>query len=168
MTEIYTRFPPEPNGFIHIGHLKAMMYDFNKHENSKCILRFDDTNPDKESWDFANNIKEDVKWLEFEPYKITFTSDYFQLLYEYAVELIKNNLAYVDFSPPEKISEDRHNGTESLYRNASISINLQEFEAMKNGEYDEKDCILRLKIDMKHPNHVMRDPLAYRIKKTPH
>jgi glutaminyl-tRNA synthetase len=168
MTEIYTRFPPEPNGFIHIGHLKAMMYDFNKHENCKCILRFDDTNPDKESWDFVNNIKEDVKWLEFEPYKITFTSDYFHLLYEYAIELIKNDLAYVDFSPPEKISEDRHTGTESLYRNASISINLQEFEAMKNGEYDEKDCILRLKINMKHSNHVMRDPLAYRIKKTPH
>ena len=168
MTEIYTRFPPEPNGFIHIGHLKAMMYDFNKHENCKCILRFDDTNPDKESWDFVNGIKDDVEWLGFSPYKITHTSDYFHILYEYAVILIKNNLAYVDFSPHEKMREDRNNGTESLYRNASISINLQEFEAMKNGEYDEKDCILRLKTDMKHSNHVMRDPLAYRIKKTPH
>ena len=165
---IYTRFPPEPNGFIHIGHLKAMLNDFNLHENCRCILRFDDTNPDKESWDFVNGIKEDVEWLEFEPYKVTFTSDYFNILYKYAIELIKNNLAYVDFTPPDIMSEHRRNGVESIYRSASIAINLEEFEKMKEGEYEEHDCILRLKIDMKHSNHVMRDPLAYRIKNKHH
>ena len=168
MTEIYTRFPPEPNGFIHIGHLKAMMSDFNKHENCRCILRFDDTNPDKENWDFVNGIKEDVKWLGFNPYKITFTSDYFHTLYEYAIKLIENGLAYVDFSTIERIKADRHNGTDSEYRNKSIDYHLEEFNKMKNGVYNDNECILRLKIDMNHSNHVMRDPMAYRIKKTPH
>jgi glutaminyl-tRNA synthetase len=168
MDYIYTRFPPEPNGFIHIGHLKAMTYDFNKHENCRCILRFDDTNPDKENWDFVNGIKEDVEWLGFTPYKITHTSDYFDILYEYAIILIKNGLAYVDFSTPAQISEYRSLQKESTFRNESIEENLEEFEKMKNGIYNEQDCILRLKIDMNHPNAVMRDPLAYRIKKTPH
>ncbi len=168
MVEIYTRFPPEPNGFIHIGHLKAMIFDFEKHKNCKCNLRFDDTNPDKENWDFVNSIKEDVDWLGFTPYNLTFTSDYFNILYEYAIVLIENGLAYVDFSSFDKIKEDRHNGIESEYRNKSNEYHLKEFDKMKNGIYNENECILRLKIDMKHSNHVMRDPIAYRIKKTPH
>lgn len=165
---IFTRFPPEPNGFIHIGHLKAMMYDFTLHEGCKCYLRLDDTNPDKENWEFVNGIIDDIKWLEFEPHKITFTSDYFEILYEYAIELIKNNLAYIDFSSFEKIKQDRLNGIESEYRNKSIDYHLTEFENMKNGKYNENECILRLKIDMNHSNHVMRDPTAYRIKKNLH
>jgi len=168
MDYIYTRFPPEPNGFIHIGHLKAMTYDFNKHENCRCILRFDDTNPDKESWDFVNGIKEDVEWLGFTPYKITHTSDYFDILYEYAILLIKNGLAYVDFTPPQLLSEYRNMKKESTFRNESVDENLEEFEKMRMGLYDEQMCILRLKTDMSHPNVIMRDPLAYRIKKTPH
>ena len=165
MDFIYTRFPPEPNGFIHIGHLKAMTYDFNKHENCRCILRFDDTNPDKESWEFVNGIKEDVEWLGFNPYKITYTSDYFDKLYEFAILLIKNKLAYVDFSTPEQMSEYRSMQKESTFRNESVDENLDEFEKMKNGIYNEQECCLRLKTDMNHPNAVMRDPLAYRIKK---
>ena len=166
--QIYTRFPPEPNGFLHIGHLKAMLYDFEKHENAKCYLRFDDTNPDKESQLFVDGIISDVSWMNFTPYKITYTSDYFEILYTYAIKLIKNGLAYMDFSTDEEIKNGRYLGTESKYRNMDIEYHLNEFDKMKNGIYGENICILRLKIDMNHSNHVMRDPIAYRVKKTPH
>jgi len=168
MDNIYTRFPPEPNGFLHIGHLKAMLYDFDHHPGAKCCLRFDDTNPDKESQIFVDGITEDVKWMGFVPYKITYTSDYFDKLYNYVVKLIQNDLAYVDFSIDEEIKNGRRDGTESKYRNMDINFHLTEFENMKNGLYDENMCVLRLKIDMNHSNHVMRDPIAYRIKKNPH
>lgn len=168
METIYTRFPPEPNGFLHIGHLKAMLYDFEKHENAKCLLRLDDTNPDKESQLFVDGIIDDVKWMGFKPYKITYTSDYFDVLYNYAVKLIHNELAYMDFSVDEEIKNGRRDGTESKYRNMDVNFHLTEFEKMKNNFYSENMCVLRLKIDMNHSNHVMRDPIAYRIKKTPH
>jgi glutaminyl-tRNA synthetase len=168
MKDIYTRFPPEPNGFLHIGHLKAMLFDFNYHPNAKCYLRLDDTNPDKESQLFVDGIVEDVQWMGFTPYKITYTSDYFNILYDYAIKLIKNNLAYVDFSTDEEIKHGRREGIESKYRNMNINFNLDEFKKMKNGIYDENTCTLRLKIDMNNSNHVLRDPIAYRIKKSPH
>jgi glutaminyl-tRNA synthetase len=159
--QIYTRFPPEPNGFLHIGHLKAMLYDFEKHENAKCYLRFDDTNPDKESQLFVDGIISDVKWMNFTPYKITYTSDYFDILYTYAIKLIKNGLAYMDFQLDEDIKNGRYLGTESKYRNMDIEYHLNEFNKMKSGFYDENICVLRLKIDMNHSNHVMRDPIAF-------
>jgi len=168
MADIYTRFPPEPNGFLHIGHLKAMLFDFNYHPNAKCYLRLDDTNPDKESQTFVDGIVEDVQWMGFIPYKITYTSDYFNILYDYAIKLIKNNLAYVDFSTDEEIKYGRREGIESKYRNMDMNFHLDEFEKMKNGIYDENTCTLRLKIDMNNSNHVLRDPIAYRIKKSPH
>lgn len=161
---IYTRFPPEPNGFLHLGHLKAMMYDFDKHDNCRCFLRLDDTNPEAEKDEYVNGIIEDVQWLGFTPWKITRTSDYFDQLYNFAIDLIKHNKAYVDKTNPKLISEMRHNGLESIYRNRSIEDNLQDFINMKNGYYNENEAVLRLKIDMQNDNHTLRDPIAYRIK----
>lgn len=165
---IRTRFPPEPNGYLHIGHLKAMIYDFEKHPNCECILRMDDTNPEKEKKIFVDSIIEDVNWLGFNPFTITYTSDYFTDLYDFAIILIKNGLAYVDFDSPDKIKENRHNGIESDYRNMDSNMHMTHFINMKNGVYPENHCVLRLKIDMKHNNHTLRDPIAYRIKHTPH
>ncbi len=168
MNAIITRFPPEPNGYLHIGHLKAMLYDFEKHDNCQCILRMDDTNPEKERIEFVDAIIEDVKWLGFTPFRITYTSDYFDNLFEYAKILIKNGYAYVDFDSPDKIKEKRHNGIESEWRNISCDKHLAYFSNMKNGVYPENHCVLRLKIDMKNNNHTLRDPIAYRVKYTPH
>lgn len=168
MNPIITRFPPEPNGYLHIGHLKAMIYDFEKHENCNCILRFDDTNPEKEKQEFVDAIIEDVKWLGFNPSKITYTSDYFNKLFDFAIILIKNGLAYVDFDTPEQIKDKRHNGIESEWRNIHSDKNLEHFYNMKNGVYPENHCVLRLKIDMLNNNHTLRDPIAYRIKFTQH
>lgn len=161
-----TRFPPEPNGYLHLGHLKAMMIDFD--QRAECILRMDDTNPETETQEFVDGIVEDVKWLGFKYSKLTYTSDYFQQLYDFAIELIKMGLAYVDFSTGDEIRDMRHSGTPSKYRNASVEDNLKFFDLMKNGEYDESKAVLRLKIDITHDNHSLRDPIAYRIKYSPH
>lgn len=161
-----TRFPPEPNGYLHLGHLKAMMFDFS--EDSECILRMDDTNPEVEKQEFVDAICEDVKNLGFEYSRLTFTSDYFDDLYKFAIKLIEKGKAYVDFSNPETMKEERHNGIESEYRSKSIDWNLLEFNNMLNRKYKENEAVLRLKIDMHNNNHSLRDPVAYRIKYHPH
>ena len=165
---IYTRFPPEPNGYIHLGHLKAMMFDFEKYNNCKCFLRLDDTNPESETQEFVDNIIEDTEWLNFNIYKITYTSDYFDILLEYAIALIKNEKAYVDFSSIDQIKSMRKEKIESEYRNKPIEWHLEEFENMRSGKYKENQVVLRLKIDMQNVNGTLRDPIAYRIKYTPH
>ena len=163
--EKITRFPPEPNGFLHLGHCKSIFINW---ASNKCHLRLDDTNPEAEKEDFVANIIEDIKWLGFDPGHITYTSDYFDILSKYAVLLITNDLAYVDFTSNEEIREQRHMGFENKYRSVGIEQNLAEFEKMKNGSYAKSECVLRLKIDMQNLNHVLRDPIAYRICSTPH
>lgn len=165
-----TRFPPEPNGFIHLGHAKAMRFDFDLHkgEDDYCILRMDDTNPEVEKQEYVDAIVEDVTWLGYKFKKLTYTSDYFDDLYNFALILIKNDFAYIDLSSCDLIKEMRHNGVESEYRLKSVEWNLEQFEKMKLGFYKENDAVLRLKIDMQNDNHCLRDPIAYRIKYTPH
>jgi glutaminyl-tRNA synthetase len=161
-----TRFPPEPNGFLHLGHCKSIF--INWADSNQCHLRLDDTNPEAEKNDFVTNIIDDIKWLGFDPGNITYTSDYFDQLYDYAILLIKNNSAYVDFTSNEEIRDQRHNGIENKFRFASVEQNLIEFEKMKNGSYLKSECVLRLKIDMQNLNHVLRDPIAYRISQSAH
>jgi glutaminyl-tRNA synthetase len=165
---IRTRFPPEPNGYLHMGHVKAMLYDFEHHPECECILRFDDTNPETERAEFVDSIIEDVAWLGFNPVKITYTSDYFDALYSFAETLIQNGKAYVDFTCPEDIKKERAECKESRWRNLEPEVHLEEFRKMRDGVYEPMHCVLRLKIDMAHENAVMRDPIAYRINKTPH
>ncbi|WP_422003794.1 glutamine--tRNA ligase/YqeY domain fusion protein [Roseivirga pacifica] len=172
---VQTRFPPEPNGYLHIGHAKSIVLNFGLAEkyNGKCNLRFDDTNPEKESTEYVNAIIEDIKWLGYDyGEKALFTSDYFDTLYEYAIKLIKKGKAYVDHQSAEEISAGKTNptipGIESPYRNNSVEQNLEEFEKMRAGEYAEGSCVLRAKIDMISPNMHMRDPIIYRIKKVAH
>ena len=165
---IITRFPPEPNGYLHLGHLKAMMFDFSLHPNCQCILRLDDTNPETERKEYVESIIEDVKWLGYSPWKVTYTSDYFDQLYNYAIDLIKNNKAYVDFSSPDEVKAMRHEGIESIYRSYKPEWHLEQFEKMQKGEFSEDGAVLRLKIDMQNNNHTLRDPIAYRIKNSPH
>lgn len=167
---VHTRFPPEPNGYLHIGHAKSICLNFGIAEQyaGKCNLRFDDTNPEKEETEYVDSIMEDVRWLGFqwdkEPY---YASDYFGQLYEWAVLLIKKGLAYVDDQPQELISQQRGTptrpGIESPFRNRSIEENLDLFERMKNGEFPNGSRVLRAKIDMASPNMHMRDPVMYRI-----
>lgn len=168
--KVFTRFPPEPNGYIHIGHAKAMRFSFTNasKKGGHTYLRFDDTNPEKETDEFINSIKDNVKWLGYTPYKVTFASDYFEDLYNFAVELIKKGKAFVCHQSKEEISRDRELMKESPYRNRSVEENIALFEKMRQGRFAEKDACLRLKIDMKHPNTTMRDPVAYRIKYIPH
>jgi len=173
--KVITRFPPEPNGYLHIGHVKSICLNFGLAEkfNGRCNLRFDDTNPEKESDEYVKSIIEDVKWLGFDYGKKEFyASDYFQQMYDYAVQLIKQGDAYVCHLTPEKIRKYRGTltepGKESPYRNRSIEENLELFEKMKNGEFKEGECVLRAKIDMKSPNLNMRDPIMYRISHTHH
>jgi len=168
--KIITRFPPEPNGYLHIGHAKAMRFSFMTaaEYEGNTYLRFDDTNPDKETVEFIDNIKENVNWLGFKPFKITHSSDNFQKLYDFAVTLIKKDKAYVDQQTPDEVHECRRNKLPSPYRNRPIEESLKMFEAMKNGLYEEGEVSLRLKIDPAHENPTMRDPIAYRIKYTPH
>jgi len=161
-----TRFPPEPNGFLHIGHCKSLSINYS--EGNICHLRLDDTNPTTESELFVNEIICDMKWLGYEPGIVTYTSDYFDKLYDFACILIKNGYAYVDFSAPDIIKEERHNGIENVYRSLSPDINLSEFENMKNKKYKPSEAVLRLKIDMSNNNHTLRDPIAYRINNSPH
>lgn len=171
---VYTRFPPEPNGYLHIGHAKAICIDFGTAEKygGKCNLRFDDTNPTKEDTEFVDAIMNDVHWLGFDWAKVLYASDYFPRMYECAVNLIKKGLAYVDHLSPEQVKEYRGTLTEpgknSPYRDRSIEENLRLFEAMKNGEFKEGECVLRAKIDMASPNMNMRDPAIYRIVNIPH
>ncbi|PKK87366.1 MAG: glutamine--tRNA ligase [Tenericutes bacterium HGW-Tenericutes-8] len=172
--EIITRFPPEPNGYLHIGHARAVINNFELAKNfgGKTNLRFDDTNPGKEDVEYVNAIIEDIKWLGYEPNRILYASDYFGEMYDRAVILIKKGLAYVDDSTPEEISKSRGNlntaGTNSPYRNRSVEENLTLFENMKNGLYKEGEKVLRAKIDMASPNMNMRDPVIYRISYAEH
>ena len=165
---IRTRFPPEPNGYLHMGHVKAMLYDFEHHPGCECILRMDDTNPETEREEFVGAIKEDVEWLGFKPIKFTATSDYFDKLYTFAETLITRGKAYVDFGTAEAIKAGRAECVESEWRSKDPAFHLAEFRKMRAGAYEPMTCVLRLKIDMAHPNAVMRDPIAYRINKTPH
>lgn len=168
--KVLTRFPPEPNGYLHIGHAKAICINFGiaQKYGGKTNLRFDDTNPMTEETRFVNAIKKDIQWLGFEWENLLFTSDYFDTLYEYAIKLIQDGLAYVDFSSPEVMDEEKKQGKASQYRTTSVETNLAEFEKMKNGDYEVGTCILRLKIDMEADNRNMRDPVIYRILKAPH
>ena len=168
------RFPPEPNGYLHIGHAKAICLNFGlgKKYNAPVNLRFDDTNPDKEEQEYVDSIREDVKWLGFEWAEERYASDYFQQLYDWAVRMIKEGKAYVDDQTSEVINEQRKNpgepGIESPYRNRSVEENLELFERMKNGEFPEGSHVLRAKVDMTSPNMNMRDPVMYRILNRPH
>ncbi|WP_295664784.1 glutamine--tRNA ligase [uncultured Haemophilus sp.] len=172
---VHTRFPPEPNGYLHIGHAKSICLNFGlaKEYNGLCNLRFDDTNPVKEDVEYVDSIKADVEWLGFkwegEP---RYASDYFDALYGYAIELIEKGLAYVDELSPDQMREYRGTLTEpgknSPYRDRSIEENLALFERMKNGEFAEGTLSLRAKIDMASPFMVMRDPVLYRIKFASH
>ncbi len=171
---VQTRFPPEPNGYLHIGHAKAICLNFSTAQKygGKCNLRFDDTNPLKEEQEYIDAIMEDVRWLGYEWDALCYASDYFEQLYEWAVQLIKAGLAYVDHLSAEEIREYRGTltepGRESPYRNRSVEENLALFERMRNGEFAEGECVLRAKIDMASPNLNMRDPVMYRIIHAPH
>jgi glutaminyl-tRNA synthetase len=175
VSEVQTRFPPEPNGYLHIGHAKSICLNFGlaKKYNGKCNLRFDDTNPEKEEIEYVDSIKDDVKWLGFEwSGDVHFTSDYFQQLYDWAVYLINESKAYVCDLTQEQTREYRGNlkdpGKDSPYRDRSIEENLELFEKMRDGEFADGAKSLRVKIDMAHPNMQMRDPIIYRIKNMSH
>ncbi len=168
------RFPPEPNGYLHIGHTKAIgiSFGFGEKYNAPVNLRFDDTNPAKEEQEYVDAIKEDVAWLGYKWDKELFSSDYFQQLYEWAIQYIKEGKAYVDSQTSEAMAEQKGTptqpGVDGPYRNRSIAENLDLFARMKAGEFDEGSHILRAKIDMQHPNMLMRDPIMYRILKKHH
>jgi len=171
---LHFRFPPEPNGFLHLGHVKSICLNFGlaKKYNGKCNLRFDDTNPDKENTLFVESIKKDIEWLGFNWDNEFYASNYFEQLYKWAIILVKKGLAYVDNDSSEEMNIKRGTlttlGIESTYRNRSIDENLNLLERMKNGEFSEGHCVLRAKIDMSSPNIHLRDPVLYRIKHTPH
>jgi glutaminyl-tRNA synthetase len=172
--EIHTRFPPEPNGYLHIGHAKSICLNFGLADKygGKTNLRFDDTNPVTEDTEYVDSIKADVRWLGFDWEEEHYASDYFDQLYAFAVELINKGLAYVDDLSAEQIATMKGTptepGKESPFRNRSIEENLSLFTAMKNGEYNDGEKVLRAKIDLASPNMHMRDPIMYRIKKTHH
>ena len=171
---VQTRFPPEPNGYLHIGHAKSICLNFGlaKKYGGLCNLRFDDTNPVKEDVEYVDSIKEDVRWLGFEWAGEHYASDYFDQLYEWAKELIKKGLAYVDDQTQEQIRQTRGTvtvpGTESPWRNRSVEENLDLFERMRAGEFGDGEKVLRAKIDMAHPNMLLRDPIMYRILHSEH
>jgi glutaminyl-tRNA synthetase len=183
---VRTRLPPEPNGYLHIGHVKAFLIDYFTAQEfgGELYLRFDDTNPSKEETEFVEAIKEDAAWLGIKWVKETYASDYFDRLYEWAIRLVKMGLAYVDDQSQEQISASRGTlpkgtkwsetepnikpGVDSPWRNRSVEENLNLLERMKNGEFPEGSRVLRAKIDMNHPNLLMRDPVMYRIMHIPH
>ena len=173
--KVYTRFPPEPNGYLHIGHAKSICLNFGiaKDYNGLCNLRFDDTNPEKEELEYVNSIKEDVCWLGFNwQDRIFYASDYFDKLYEHAIKLIESGKAYVCDLSTDEIRAYRgtltEHGKNSPYRERAVEENLDLFKRMRNGEFEDGSRVLRAKIDMAHPNIVMRDPAIYRIKKAYH
>jgi glutaminyl-tRNA synthetase len=174
VSEIVTRFPPEPSAYLHIGHARAIVTNFElaKHFNGRTNLRFDDTNPSNEDQSFVDAIIKDIHWLGYHPDKILYGSDYFDRNYELAIKLIKKGLAYVCDLNPDQMREYRGTlttpGKDSPYRNRSVEDNLKLFEAMKNGEYKDGEKTLRAKIDMSSPNMNMRDPVVYRIMHTHH
>lgn len=171
---IITRFPPEPNGYLHIGHAKSICLNFGlaKKYGGRTNLRFDDTNPVKEDTEYVDSIKEDIKWLGFQWAEVHYASDYFEQLYQWACELIRKGLAYVDDQSLEQIRENRGTvqtpGKNSPYRDRSVEENLDLFTRMRNGEFEDGSKTLRAKIDMAHPNMHMRDPIMYRIIHTSH
>jgi glutaminyl-tRNA synthetase len=171
---IHTRFPPEPNGYLHIGHATSICLNFGlaKKYNGKCNLRFDDTNPVTEDTEYVESIKNDIKWLGFKWDNELYASDYFETLYAFAVQLIEKGLAYVDDSTAEEIAATKGSfekpGTESPYRNRSVEENLRLFSEMREGKYKDGEKTLRAKIDLAHPNLLLRDPLIYRIKHAHH
>ncbi|MFI3288214.1 MAG: glutamine--tRNA ligase/YqeY domain fusion protein [Rikenellaceae bacterium] len=171
---VQTRFPPEPNGYLHIGHAKSICLNFGlaKKYNGRCNLRFDDTNPVKEDVEYVDSIKEDINWLGFQWDSEHFASDYFEQLYDWAVELIKKGKAYVDDQTQEEIRQARGTvqkpGTNSPFRDRTPEENLELFAKMRAGEFKDGEKVLRAKIDMAHPNMLMRDPLMYRIIHTEH
>jgi glutaminyl-tRNA synthetase len=167
---VHTRFPPEPNGYLHIGHAKSICLNFGiaKEYKGKCNLRFDDTNPTKEGEEYAESMIDNIHWLGFDwEDRLFYSSDYFDQMYDYAVQLVKKGMAYVDDSTPEEISLDRGDvttpGINSTYRERSVEENLDLFERMKSGEFSDGVKVLRAKIDMAHSNMNMRDPIIYRI-----
>lgn len=167
--QIYTRFPPEPNGYLHVGHSKSLCINFGlaKKYNGKCNLRFDDTNPVKEDEEYVESIKRDIEWLGFKWDKLLFASDYFDVMFDCAVKLIKKGLAYVSDETAEEIRQRRGTltqpGEESPFRNRSVEENLQLFYEMRDGKYADGEKVLRAKIDMASPNINMRDPILYRV-----
>lgn len=171
---IHTRFPPEPNGYLHIGHAKSICLNFGLAEkyNGKTNLRFDDTNPVTEDTEYVDSIQEDVKWLGFHWDNVFYASDYFPKLYAFAIELIKKDLAYVDDSSAEEVASGKGSPTEpgraSIYRSRSVDENLRLFIEMKEGKYAEGEKVLRAKLDLSSPNMHMRDPIIYRIKHAHH
>ena len=164
-TRVQTRFPPEPNGYLHIGHAKSICINFGlaKKYGGKCNLRFDDTNPVKEDVEYVDSIKRDIQWLGFDWAVERYASDYFDQLYDWAIVLIKKGLAYVDDQTQEQIRENRGTvsvpGTPSPWRDRSVEENLDLFVRMKNGEFPDGAKVLRAKIDMAHPNMLFRDPI---------
>ena len=173
---VVTRFPPEPNGYLHIGHAKSICLNFGiaaEHDGGVCHLRFDDTNPTREEVEYVESIQDDVRWLGFDwGEHLYYASDYFEQLYDYAVQLIKTGNAYVDSLSADEIRDYRgtltHPGRESPYRNRSVEENLDLFERMRAGEFEDGAHVLRAKIDMASPNVTMRDPTIYRIRKASH
>ena len=169
-----TRFPPEPNGYLHIGHAKAIAIDFGLAQKygGECNLRFDDTNPQKEDTEFIESIEQDIKWLGYEWAHVYYASDYFQELWDFAVWLIKQGRAYVDEQSAEVIAQQKGTttspGTNSPYRDRPVEENLQLFEFMNSGKCEPGKMVLRAKIDMTHPNMLFRDPLIYRVLNIPH
>ena len=171
---VQTRFPPEPNGYLHIGHAKAICLDFGiaAQHGGVCNLRFDDTNPTKENMEYVDAIKEDIQWLGYQWGNEYYASDYFQQLWDFAIELIKRGKAYIDEQSSEEIAAQKGTptqpGTESPYRNRPIEESLDLFNKMNNGEIGEGKMVLRAKIDMANPNMHFRDPIIYRVVDTPH
>jgi len=174
VNSVYTRFPPEPNGYLHIGHAKSLCINFGMKEKygGKCNLFLDDTNPSKEKTEFVDAIKEDIKWLGFSWDKENYASDYFEQIYNFAIELIKKGKAFVCDMTPEEISANRGTlteaGKESPWRNRSVEENLELFTAMRDGKFKDGEKCLRAKIDMASPNINMRDPVIYRILRQTH
>ena len=172
--KVQTRFPPEPNGYLHIGHAKAIAMDFGvaKKYGGVCNLRFDDTNPQKEDTEYIESIEHDIKWLGFEWANVYYASDYFQQLWDFAVWLIKQGRAYVDEQSAEVIAQQKGTttspGTNSPYRDRPVEENLRLFEFMNSGKCEPGTLVLRAKIDMAHPNMLFRDPLIYRVLNIPH
>ena len=167
---VVTRFPPEPNGYLHLGHALSMarVFGYAEAKGGYCILRYDDTNPEAEKQEYIDSIANDVKWMGYKPAMVTYASDNFQKLYDFAEQLIKKNLAYVCDLPMEAMREGRRLKQDSPFRNRSVEENLTLFRKMRDGYFSEGACTLRVRGDMQHDNPNMRDFVAYRIKYMPH